>query len=65
MFDNPEITRQLVEGRISQRRNEAMRQRLAVPGRRRHRGRLRLRIAPTTWFVRRRRTTCLPDHATA
>jgi hypothetical protein len=65
MFDNPEITRQLAESRISQRRNEATQRRLAVPARRPHRGRVRFRMAPTTWFVRRRRTACLPDHATA
>jgi len=65
MFENPEITRLLVEGRMHQRRNEATRRRLAVPARRRDRGRLRLRMAPTTWFVRRRGTACLPDHAPA
>jgi hypothetical protein len=65
MFDNPEITRQLVEGRIHQRRNEATRRRIAVPARRPDRSRLRLRMTPTTWFVRRRRNPCLPDHATA
>jgi len=65
MFDNPEITQQLVAGRIYERRNEAARRRLAVPARRRPGGRLRLRIAPTTWFVRRRQTPCLPDHAAA
>jgi hypothetical protein len=66
VFDNPEITRQLVQGRIHDRRNEATRRRLAGTARRRHRGGRSLRIAATAWFARRHRPTpCLPDHAPA
>lgn len=65
MFDNPEITRQLVEGRLDRRRHEAAGRRLAGPARRRHRIRLRLRMAPATWITRRRRTVGVADHVTA
>lgn len=65
MFDNPEITRQLVEGRLDHRRHEAARRRLAGSARPRHRMRFRLRMAPATWFARRRRAGTTTGPATA
>jgi hypothetical protein len=65
MFDNPEITRQLVAGRLDRRRHEAARRRLAGPARPRHRMRFRFRTAPATWFARHRRTGTTADPATA
>jgi hypothetical protein len=65
MFDNPEIMRQLVDGRIDQRRRQAAARRTGASLRRRHHRRLRIRMVRPTWFVRRRPDVCAPDHAPA
>ena len=63
MFENPEIMRQLVNGRLEQRQREAAVRRLAGPARRRRRGLLRMQVGPR--FDRRRRTASAPGPATA
>ena len=63
MFGNPEIMRQLVNGRLEQRQREAAVRRLAGPARRRRRGLLRMQATPR--FDRRRRTARAPGPATA
>jgi hypothetical protein len=63
MFGNPEIMRQLVNGRLEQRQREAADHRLAGPARRRRRGLLRMQATPR--FDRRRRTASAPGPATA
>ena len=65
MFDSPEIMRQLVDGRIEQRRRQAAARRVVRPGRRRQRGRMAIRMARPTWFARRHRAVSAPDHAPA
>ncbi len=56
MFDNPEITRQLVNGRVDQQRRAASRSRLARKGRRPSRAWLRIhRLGGITRPGRRRR----------
>ncbi len=63
MIDNPEIMRQLVNGRLEQRRHEAATRRLVRLTRRGHRDRLQMRR--TAWFDRGRRTARAPGPATA
>ena len=63
MIDNPEITRQLVNGRLEELRHDAAARRLVRLTRRRSRG--RHRMVRTAWFDRRRRTVRAPEPATA
>ena len=63
MYDNPEIMRQLVNGRLEQRQREAAVRRLAGPARRRRRGLLRMQAAPR--FDRHRSAAHAPGPATA
>jgi hypothetical protein len=63
MIDNPEIMRQLVNGRLEELRHDAASRRLVRLTRRRSRD--RHRMVRTAWFDRRRRTVCAPEPATA
>ena len=63
MIDNPEIARQLVNGRREELRHDAATRRLVRLTRRRTRG--RHRIVWTAWFDGRRRTVCAPEPVTA
>ncbi|MDQ1455938.1 MAG: hypothetical protein QOH28_1558 [Actinomycetota bacterium] len=63
MIDNPEIMRQLVNGRLDQRQHEAATRRLVRLTRRRHHD--RVRMGRTAWFDRRRRTARVPGPAAA
>ena len=63
MFDNPEIMRQLANGRLQDRRLAAENRRLAGPARRRTRARMPLRSV--NWFSGRRRSARAPGPAAA
>jgi hypothetical protein len=63
MIDNPEIMRQLVNGRLDELRHDAATRRLVRLTRRRSRGRHRMVL--TAWFDGRRRTVCAPEPVTA
>ena len=63
MNDNPEIMRQLVNGRLEELRHDAAARRLVRLTRRRERG--RHQMGRTSWFGRRRRTLRAPKPATA
>ena len=63
MKDNPEIMRQLVNGRLEELRHDAATRRLVRLTRRHDRG--RHRMGRTSWFDRRRRTLRAPKTATA
>ena len=63
MIDNPEIMRQLVNGRLEQRQHEAATRRLVRRTRRRHHE--GARMGRTPWFDRRRRAARVPGPAAA
>jgi hypothetical protein len=62
MFQNPEIVRQVSDGRLDERRQAAARRRIAAPARRGRR--FGVRSVRVLWFGARRQARNVPEPAT-